>query len=238
MNIAIIGYGKMGKEIEKIAQERNHNIKLIIDDNNTSDLNSGNLKNIDVAIEFSVPESAVSNYYRCFENNVPVVSGTTGWLDKYDEIINFCKKNNKTFFYASNFSIGVNILFEVNLFLAKLMSNFNDYEVLIEETHHIYKIDKPSGTAISLANQILEHNPQKNGWELETNNKDLLNIKSYREGEVPGIHKITYKSEIDKIELSHSAFSRKGFARGAVLAAEFIKDKKGLYNMNDLLNFK
>jgi len=237
MNIAIIGYGKMGKEIEKIALERNHKINLIVDEDNISDLNSNNLKNIDVAVEFTTPEAAVNNIYKCFENNIPVVSGTTGWIDDYDNLINFCKQNNKTFFYASNYSIGVNILFEINSHLAKIMNNFNDYEVLIEETHHIYKLDKPSGTAISLANQILENNKNKKGWELETKNKEFLNIKSYREGEVPGIHKITYKSDIDKLELSHSAFSRKGFARGAVLAAEFIKDKTGVFNMKDLLQF-
>ncbi len=237
MNIAIIGYGKMGKEIEKIAKERNHNINLIIDVNNISDLNSENFKNIDVAIEFSTPETATDNIYKCLENDIPVVSGTTGWLDNYNDVVNYCKQNNKTFFYASNYSIGVNILFEINQHLAKIMNNFNNYEVLIEETHHIYKLDKPSGTAISLANQILENNKIKKGWELETKNKEFLNIKSYREGEVPGIHKITYKSDIDKLELSHSAFSRKGFALGAVLAAEFIKDKTGIFNMKDLLQF-
>ncbi len=235
MNIAIIGYGKMGKEIEKIALERKHNIKLIIDINNKHDLNTDNLKNIDVAIEFSTPDTAVSNFYKCFDNNIPVVSGTTGWLNKYNDIVNYCKQNNKTFFYASNFSIGVNILFEINLHLAKIMSKFDNYEVLIEETHHIYKLDKPSGTAISLAKQILEKNKTKKGWELETTNKELLNIKSYREGEVPGIHKVIYQSDIDKLELKHSAFSRKGFALGAILAAEFIKNKHGVFNMQDLL---
>jgi len=237
MNIAIIGYGKMGKEIEKIAFDRNHNINLIIDVDNISDLNSDNLKDIDVAIEFSTPKTAINNFYKCFDNKIPVVSGTTGWLKSYDDIVNYCKQNNNTFFYASNYSVGVNILFEVNLHLAKIMSKFNDYDVMVEETHHIYKLDKPSGTAISLAEQILENNKNKKGWELETKNKELLNIKSYREGEVPGVHKITYKSEIDKLELSHSAFSRKGFALGAVLAAEFIKDKTGIFNMRDLLKF-
>lgn len=238
MNIAIIGYGKMGKEIKSLAESRGHVISLIIDVDNTNELNPKNVKNIDVAIEFTTPETAVKDYKFCFDNNIPVVSGTTGWLSEYENIIDLCKNKNQTFFYASNFSIGVNILFEVNKYLAKIMNKFKEYDVSIDETHHIHKLDKPSGTAISLANQIINNIDKKNNWELNSTIKENININSFREDEVTGIHKIKYKSDIDEITLSHSAYNRKGFALGAVLAAEFIRNKKGVYSMKDLIDLK
>ncbi|MBN2520210.1 MAG: 4-hydroxy-tetrahydrodipicolinate reductase [Bacteroidales bacterium] len=237
MKIALIGYGKMGKEIEKVALERNHEIVLKIDIDNYNELTSDNLKNVDVAIEFTTPESAYDNIMACFDAQIPVVSGSTGWLNKFYQVKDFCEKNSQTFFYAANFSIGVNIFFKTNQFLAKIMNNFNDYNVEIEETHHTQKLDAPSGTAIRLADDILSNIDRKKEWELNTSDKiNKINILAKRIGNVPGIHTVNYDSEIDSIHITHSAKSRKGFALGAVLAAEFIKDKKGIYSMNDLLN--
>ena len=238
MNIALIGYGRMGKEIEKIALERAHTIALIIDQDNTSNLDTAHLKNIDVAIEFSSPQSAFSNYQRCFNNNVPVVSGTTGWLEQFHEIEEACEKHQQTFFYASNFSLGVNVFFEINKHLAELMKPFSNYEVDVEEIHHTRKIDAPSGTAITIAEHILEHHNLKKEWELDTQSIDKLNITSKRIGDVPGTHTVKYESDIDTIEIKHQAKNRKGFALGAVLAAEFVKDKKGLFSMQDLLHLQ
>ncbi len=236
MNIALIGYGRMGKEIEAAAKERNHEIPLIIDIDNSNELNEQNLKNIDVAIEFTIPESAFNNIMTCFNANVPVVSGTTGWLDNYETVKSYCDSQGKTFFYAPNYSIGVNILFKVNAYLAKIMNNFSNYEVGIEETHHKYKLDSPSGTAIKLANDIIQRIDRKKLWEEDTDlNDETINIHAIREDNIPGIHTITYDSDIDSISLTHSAKSRKGFALGAVMAAEFTKDKSGLYSMDDLL---
>ncbi len=236
MNIAIIGYGKMGKEIEKLARERNHNVVLRVDENNIKSLIKNDFGNVDVAIEFSMPESAFSNINLCFDNNIPVVSGTTGWLEKFDDVLERCKNENNTFFYASNYSIGVNLFFKLNKHLAKIMDNFTDYNVRVEETHHTQKLDAPSGTAITLAEGLIENIERKNNWEKEQENSDnTIAVKSFREGNVPGNHKVIYDSSFDKITIEHDAKSRKGFALGAILAAEFIISKKGYYSMDDLL---
>lgn len=238
MKIALIGYGKMGKTIEKIALERGHEIVSVIDVSNPEDFNSAAFKSADVAIEFTVPSTALSNYMKCFEANVPVVSGTTGWLDRMDEVKEKCEKEGKTFFYASNYSIGVNIFFAVNSYLARIMNNFPSYNVRMTETHHIHKLDAPSGTAITLAEGILEQVDRKERWVLETEEKSTdLAIHAIREGEVPGIHEIIYDSEADYISIKHDAKSRAGFALGAVVAAEFTAGKKGFLGMKDLFKF-
>lgn len=238
MKIALIGYGKMGKEIERIAQDRGHSIVSIIDENNLSGFDSSEFKNADVAIEFTTPASAMSNFRKCFEANVPVVAGTTGWLENMPEVKNACENKNQTFFYASNYSLGVNIFFAVNKYLAKIMNQFTDYAVKMEEVHHIHKLDAPSGTAITLAEGIIENVDRKNNWHLETEMKPSdLAIHCIREGEVPGIHEIFYESEADIISIKHDAKNRKGFALGAVLAAEFTCGKKGFLGMQDMLNF-
>ena len=237
MNLALIGYGKMGKEIEKIAVSRGHQIKLIIDINNPHDLTVENLRKCNVAIEFTIPDSAVKNYNICFEAGIPVVSGTTGWLDKKDEVYNKCNETNGTFFYGSNFSLGVNLFFELNRKLAELMTNRTEYSVEITEVHHAQKLDAPSGTAISLAEDILDKLPGKTSWVNDkTPAENELNIKSERRGEVPGIHTIKYESEVDCIEIIHNSKSRKGLAFGAVLAAEYCIGHKGILKMKDLLN--
>ena len=237
MNIAIIGYGKMGKEIEKIVQERGHTISVRIDKDDKSLFDDDRFKNSDVAIEFTQPEFAVNNYKRCFQNQIPVVSGTTGWLSKMQEVETLCNETNNTFFYASNFSIGVNVFFELNKKLADLLGTNSDYDVEMEEIHHIQKLDAPSGTAISLAEQILKRTELKQNWSLESGTKKNLKISALRIDKVPGTHTITYTSAVDEISIKHEAKSRKGFALGAVLAAEFIKDKKGVLNMHDMLQF-
>ncbi|SBV98107.1 4-hydroxy-tetrahydrodipicolinate reductase [uncultured Dysgonomonas sp.] len=238
MNIALIGYGKMGHEIEKIAVSRGHNIVSIIDVNNPDDFNSPAFKSADVAIEFSTPDSAIDNYRKCFVEHVPVVAGTTGWLEHMDEVKKACSEGGQTFFYASNYSLGVNIFFVLNKFLARIMNSYPDYDVKIDETHHIHKLDAPSGTAITLAEGVLENIGWKDRWALETaENKEDLVIHSIREGEVPGIHEITYESEVDVISIKHDSKSRKGLALGAVIAAEFTKGKKGFLGMDDMLKF-
>lgn len=238
MKIALIGYGKMGKEIEKIAKGRGHSIVSIIDVSNAHDFESEAFKSADVAIEFSTPDTAFDNYKRCFAANVPVVSGTTGWLDHIDEIRKACEKDGQTFFYASNFSLGANIFFTLNKYLAKIMNNFPDYNVEIEETHHIHKLDAPSGTAITLAEDVIEVNERKNRWNLEKEEKDSdLVIRSIREGEIPGIHEIIYNSLVDTISIKHDAKNRQGLALGAILAAEFTSGKKGFLGMEDMLKF-
>ncbi len=237
MNIALIGYGKMGKEIEKIAVSRGHKINLIIDINNPQDLTTENLKKCDVAIEFTIPDTAVNNYYKCFEAGIPVVSGTTGWLSQKDEVYTKCKNTGGTFFYASNFAIGVNLFFELNKKLAELMSGWSDYKVEMTEVHHIHKLDAPSGTAISLAEDIISNLPEKNNWVNDkTPAENEINIKSERRGEIPGIHTIKYESEVDYIEITHETKSRKGLATGAVLAAEYCMKNSGILTMKDLLN--
>ena len=235
MKLALIGYGKMGRAIEQIALQRRHEIVSVIDINNLSDFESDKFKSAEVAIEFTRPETAYQNYLKCFENSIPVVSGTTGWLDKLDEIKALCSKNCG-FFYASNFSVGVNIFFAVNKYLAKIMDGFNQYEVSMEEVHHIHKLDAPSGTGISLAEDIIAEMDRKTNWvnEVPTNDSELF-IKSVRRGEVPGIHEVTYESDVDEIKIYHSAKSRTGFALGAVLAAEYMVGRTGFHNMKDLL---
>ncbi|WP_029906920.1 4-hydroxy-tetrahydrodipicolinate reductase [Prevotella sp. 10(H)] len=238
MNIALIGYGKMGHEIEQIAFSRGHKIISIIDVNNIADFDSPEFKSADVAIEFSTPDSAIENYRKCFAANVPVVAGTTGWLDHMDEVKKACAEGGQTFFYASNYSLGVNIFFAMNKYLARMMNNYPDYSVRMEETHHIHKLDAPSGTAITLAEGIIENIDRKESWNLETENspKDIA-IHCIREGEIPGIHEIIYESEVDTISIKHDSKNRKGLALGAVIAAEFAKGKKGFLTMNDMLNF-
>ncbi|NPA37019.1 MAG: 4-hydroxy-tetrahydrodipicolinate reductase [Chlorobi bacterium] len=238
MKIALIGYGKMGKEIEKVAIERGHEIVSRIDLHTNDSFSDENFKNADVAIEFTMPESAYNNYLKCFENNIPVVSGTTGWLDKLDSIKQKCDKEGQTFFYASNFSVGVNIFFEINRQLARIMNKIGDYDVSMEEVHHTQKLDSPSGTAITLAEDIIENIDRKTKWiNQPAKSPEELSIISKREGTVPGIHTVKYDSEVDEIIIHHSAKSRKGFALGAVLAAEFAKNNKGFLGMQDLLKF-
>ncbi|QQS51492.1 MAG: 4-hydroxy-tetrahydrodipicolinate reductase [Bacteroidota bacterium] len=236
MNIALIGYGKMGKTIERIALERKHKIVLIIDENNASDLNSENLKKADVAIDFSLPSSAYNNILTCFSADVPVVCGTTGWLEKKQEVIEQANKERKTFFYASNYSIGVNVFFQLNKYLASLMNKVQGYEVSMEEIHHIHKLDAPSGTALSLAEDIIDQIEYKEKWVLnEPSSKKTVGIKAIRKGEVPGTHSVNYHSEVDFIQIQHVAHSREGFAMGAVMAAEYIIGKTGYHTMDNLL---
>ena len=237
MRIALIGYGKMGKEIEKIALDRGHEIILKIDITNPEDLTIENLKMADVAIEFTTPASAVANYKLCFEAGIPVVSGTTGWLEQLPSVKQLCKTLDGTFFYASNYSLGVNIFFALNKKLAELMAKTSEYKVEMTEIHHTQKLDAPSGTAITLAEGILENIPEMKTWvNQSTNNPAELGIISEREGQVPGTHIIKYDSEVDYIEITHLAKNRKGLAFGAVLAAEYSFGKKGILSMNDLLN--
>ena len=238
MKIALIGYGKMGKTIEQIALQRGHQIVSIIDINNTADFDSEAFRSADVAIEFTTPATALGNYMRCFAANVPVVSGTTGWLQHLDEVKAKCEQEGKTFFYASNFSVGVNIFFALNRYLAKIMNGFPAYDVRMTEVHHIHKLDAPSGTAITLAEGILDNVERKERWTLETAEQPTdLPIHAIREGEVPGIHEIIYESDADTISIKHDAKSRAGFALGAVIAAEFTAGKKGFLGMNDLFHF-
>ncbi len=237
MKIALIGYGRMGQTIEAIAKERGHEIVLTIDVDNQHDLTKKNLTKADVAIEFTIPASALANYKTCFASGVPVVSGTTGWLERKAEVIEEMEKHQGTFFYASNFSLGVNLFFALNKKLAELMKNRPEYNISMEEVHHTKKLDAPSGTAITLAEDLFEVHPGKKNWTLDTpKSDDEMHIEAIREGDVPGIHRIKYESDIDYIEIEHSAKSRQGFALGAVLAAEFSVGKKGLVSMNDLLN--
>ena len=238
MKIALIGYGKMGKTIEQIALNRGHQIVSIVDINNPEEFQSANFKSADVAIEFTTPATAFDNYMKSFAAGVPVVSGTTGWLDRIGEIKEKCEKEGKTFFYASNFSIGVNIFFALNKYLAKIMNNFPSYNISMTETHHIHKLDAPSGTAITLAEGIIENVDRKDRWTLETAEQPTdLPIHAIREGEVPGIHEVTYESDVDYISIKHDAKSRAGFALGAVVAAEFTAGKKGFLGMDDMLQF-
>jgi 4-hydroxy-tetrahydrodipicolinate reductase len=239
MKIVLLGYGKMGKEIEKIALERKHEIVLKVDENNHKSVTKDQLASGDVAIEFSTPHTVIENIYKCFDAKLPVVVGTTGWYDQFEKIKADCNKENNGLFHATNFSIGVNLFFKLNTYLAELMNNYAEYEVSMEEIHHIHKLDKPSGTAISLAIQILEKFKRKKEWTIDPsrkNDKDALFIKDVREGEVPGTHIVKYTSHIDDIEIMHKAHNRKGFALGAVLAAEFMTEKKkGIYTMSDLI---
>lgn len=237
MKLALIGYGKMGKEIEKIALDRGHEIVLKIDITNPEDLTITNLQKADVAIEFTTPASATANYKLCFEAGIPVVSGTTGWLEKQAEVHELCKNLNGTFFYTSNFSLGVNIFFALNKKLAELIAGHSEYTVEIKEIHHTQKLDAPSGTAITLAEGIIGNIPNKKSWvNRSTGLNDEIGIISEREGQVPGTHIIHYDSEVDFIEITHCAKNRKGLAFGVVLAAEYSLGKKGILSMNNLLN--
>lgn len=238
MKIALIGYGKMGKTIEQIAVERGHTIVARIDMHSEDSFDSELFQSADVAIEFTAPDSAYNNYLNCFRYNIPVVSGTTGWLDRLEDIKKMCKNDDQTFFYASNFSLGVNLFFHLNQHLAKIMNQFNAYDVDVEEVHHIHKLDAPSGTAITIAEGVIENMNSKNRWLLAPEKgDDAITITSLREGEVPGIHTVRYFSDVDEIMIRHEAKSRKGFALGAVLAAEFTHGKHGFLGMKDLLNF-
>jgi 4-hydroxy-tetrahydrodipicolinate reductase len=231
MNIAILGYGRMGKAIEQVALKRNHKIILKIED----DIAKHDLSKVDVAIDFSIPTAAFKNITHCFEKNVAAVSGTTGWLDKYEQAIESCTKNGGAFIYASNFSLGVNVFFNLNSYLAKIMKNLQEYDVSMEEIHHTQKLDKPSGTAITLAQGII-NNSDKTTWALQGNKGDqVIPIEAKRIPNVPGTHKIKYNSEVDKIEIEHVAHNREGFALGAVIAAEYLLGKKGVHSMNDVL---
>ena len=237
MKIALIGYGKMGKAIEGIAMQKGHEIVLRISSQNSGELTLGNLQRADVAIEFTNPHSAVDNIKKCMDAHVPVVSGSTGWLQSWDEIKDYCNKKNGALVYASNFSIGVNLFFELNTYLARLMSAYPTYDVMLEEIHHTQKKDAPSGTAITLAEQIMQQITSKKRWVNEENNdKEELSIISKRIDPAPGTHTIKYTSAIDDIEITHTAHNRQGFASGAVLAAEFLQNKNGIYSMKDVLH--
>ncbi|HEY8934112.1 MAG TPA: 4-hydroxy-tetrahydrodipicolinate reductase [Cyclobacteriaceae bacterium] len=235
MKILLVGYGKMGKIIERVALERGHTIAGRIDIDNQSEIDTADA---DVAIEFSRPEAAFNNVKRVLERGIPVVCGTTGWLNQKPEAEKICLANNTAFFYASNYSVGVNIFFKVNEYLAKLMNGLNDYEITMDEIHHTEKKDAPSGTAITLAEGILKNVNRKKTWvnDEAAQASDLL-IKSFRIDQVPGTHLVNYSSAIDNIEIKHIAHSREGFAKGAVLVAEWLKDKKGILNMDDFLKF-
>nr|WP_317630859.1 4-hydroxy-tetrahydrodipicolinate reductase [uncultured Flavobacterium sp.] len=233
MKIALLGYGKMGKVIEQIALKRGHEIVL----KKSRQDNFDGLENADVAIDFSIPESAVQNISACINANIPVISGTTGWLDQYNEIVDFVQQKNGAFIYGSNFSLGVNIFFQLNENLAKMMANLKEYNVAIEEIHHTQKLDAPSGTAISLAEGIIS-NSNYNKWTMDTPTEDQIQIEAKRIGTVPGTHIITYQSEVDTIKIEHEAHSREGFALGSVVAAEWLLGKKGIFTMKDVLNLK
>lgn len=231
MKIALLGYGRMGKEIEKIALQRGHQIVI-----KTSGKEVYDITKADVAIDFSIPSSAYDNISNCINNNTPVISGTTGWLDKYNDIVELCNGKKGAFIYASNFSLGVNVFFELNKQLAKMMNTLEQYNVSIEEIHHTKKLDAPSGTAITLAEGVIENTNQK-AWELdEKTSEENIPIKAIRTPDVPGTHTVTYNSEIDTIDIKHTAHNRQGFALGAVIAAEWLNNKTGVFTMRDVLN--
>jgi len=234
MKVALIGYGKMGKTIEKILLDRKHEVVARFD---SKGIREEELKQADVAIEFTRPEAAFGNIASCLKNNIPVVIGTTGWLHQYDEAVQLCKAHNSALLYASNFSLGVNIFFEINQRLAAAMEAFEQYEVSVEEIHHTQKLDAPSGTAITLAEQIEENISRKQGWTMnDQHGKEQIHIEAKRIPDVNGTHIITYQSEIDTIQIKHEAHNRQGFALGAVMAAEFLHGKTGIYQMKDVLN--
>ncbi|WP_299325147.1 4-hydroxy-tetrahydrodipicolinate reductase [uncultured Maribacter sp.] len=231
MRIALFGYGKMGQMIEQIALNRGHEIVAKID-NNTQDID---FNSMDVAIDFSMPEAAFGNITKCLSNNIPIISGTTGWLDKYEDATTLCQEKKGAFIYASNFSLGVNIFFELNNYLAKMMQNLPEYSVELEEIHHTQKLDAPSGTAITLAEGVIANSNYKQ-WKLDSASKETLKITSKRIGSVPGTHTVAYDSIVDSIEIKHTAHNREGFALGAVTAAEWIIGKTGVFSMRDVLN--
>ena len=236
MKIVLFGYGKMGKEVEKIALERGHEVILKIEEDEEYDISEA-----DIAIDFSVPKAAFNNITSCFKKNIPVISGTTGWLEDYEKAITICKKNNGSFIYASNFSIGVNLFFELNKKLSRIMNSKNNYSPSIEEIHHTKKLDAPSGTAITIAEQTIKNSSTKE-WCLHTSltkvDKEIIPISSKRIKDIPGTHIVAYESEIDSIEIKHTAHNRKGFAHGAIIAAEWLINKNGVYTMKDVLNLE
>jgi 4-hydroxy-tetrahydrodipicolinate reductase len=246
MKIALLGYGKMGQIIERFALERGHEIVLKINIDNQDDLTNSNLRKADVAIDFSTPDAAIDNIYACFEANVPVVVGTTGWYGQLQEVKNDCLQSNNALLYGSNFSIGVNLFFHVNKILAQVMNNFPAYEVQVEEIHHTQKLDSPSGTAMTIAEGIIDNLDRKSEWvnELvgtpfdEVLKKEQLLIESHRIENIPGTHTVVYSSEVDEIEFKHTAHSRSGFALGAVVAAEWLEKRQGFYNVTDIFDFK
>ncbi len=245
MKIALLGYGKMGKAIEKIAEVKNHEIVYRVDLNNAFDFLPVSLQNVDVAIDFSMPTAAVDNILKCFEAKVPIVVGTTGWYDQFDLIKEKCLNENQSLVHSTNFSIGVNIFYKLNKILSGMMANYSDYDVMIEEIHHTQKKDHPSGTALTLAKHILKDNQRKDKIKdrlifdskqaSQSVKPNELLIESMREGDVTGIHTVRYESVIDSMSITHDAKSRYGFAKGALLAAEWILDKKGIYTMDDIL---
>ena len=238
MKIALIGYGKMGKMIEQIALSRGHEIVSIIDIDNQQDFDSDAFRSADVAIEFTAPQAAYGNYLKAFAQGVKVVSGSTGWMKEHgDDVRRMCSEEGKTLFWASNFSIGVAIFSAVNKYLAKIMNQFPQYDVEMEETHHVHKLDHPSGTAITLAEGILENLDRKEAWTEDTTDPKMLRIDHIRRGEVAGIHTVRYDSEADIITITHDAHSRQGFALGAVLAAEYTKEHQGLLTISDMFKF-
>lgn len=233
MKIALLGYGKMGKVIEQIALERGHEIVL----RKSSASSFDGLDNADVAIDFSVPSSAVTNISECLNNAIPVISGTTGWLEDYNKMVALCEEKNGAFIYGSNFSLGVNLFFELNNYLAKMMSKFNQYKVTMEEIHHTQKLDAPSGTAISLAKGVIENSNYSN-WTLENPKENEIQIDAKRIENVPGTHSIFYTSEVDTIEIKHTAHNRDGFALGSIIAAEWLVGKQGVFTMKDVLELE
>lgn len=238
MKIALIGYGKMGKMIEEEALKRNHQIILRIDIENRSTITVNDLKKCDVAIEFTSPQSAIQNIKWCIDAELPVVVGTTGWYEQIDEIKAYCTAKNGSVLYASNFSVGVNIFFALNEYLARIMNNYPQYNPIIEEIHHQHKLDAPSGTAISIAQGIINNLERKKSFVNQyAQHSDQLSVISYRQGEVPGTHIVKYQSEIDDIEIKHQAHNRKGFALGAVIAAEWLLNKKGFFTINQVYRF-
>ncbi len=230
MKIALSGYGKMGRTIERLAVDRGHEIIYRIDEN----IAEYDLSRADVAIDFSIPDAAFENITTCFKQKLPVVSGTTGWLGKYQEAVKICKKNDAAFIYASNFSLGVNLFFELNKKLAEMMKGFPEYSVAIEETHHTQKLDAPSGTAITLAEQLIEKTGKKS-WKLDGAGTDEIPVHAKRIENVPGTHVVSYNSSVDTINIEHIAHSRDGFALGAIVAAEWLQNKKGVFTMKDVL---
>ena len=245
MKIALLGYGKMGRTIERFALDRGHEIVLIIDESSLEQLNEENLRKADVAIDFSTPASVLDNINLCFEARLPVVVGTTGWYGHLQRVKDLCDESNNTLLYGSNFSVGVNLFFFVNKILAKIMKPYPQYDVQVEEIHHTQKLDSPSGTAITIAEGIIDEIERKSEWvnnlvgvgEEVINKPEQLMIESHRIEDVPGTHTVIYSSEVDEIELKHTAHSRAGFALGAVLAAEWLKDRRGFYSVKDMFDF-
>lgn len=244
MNIALIGYGKMGRIIERLATKRGHEIGLIIDENNRSQITPDEFSEIDVAIDFSTPDAVLGNIQLCFSSHVPVVVGTTGWYDEIDSVKRQCQEEHQAILYGSNFSVGVNVFFHINKLLAKAMAGYKQYDVQVEEIHHVQKLDAPSGTAITIADGILDYYKEKIEWvnsldgdETVIPKQNQLLIESHRMDEVPGTHTVLYSSEVDQLEFKHTAHSREGFAFGAVLAAEWIRDKKGFFSVDQMFDF-